>query len=482
MDRLPMSALPEGPISARRGPAIIFSLITLFAAYLLLSSTGHAGGLTLSAVSSLTEILPAGGDSRAALDDFWTNAAGKGGAAVSVTALLDPAEVELFYTSCKQLERSVIECTTRAIERNPRNAVAYFLRGLAKHAQNDFDGAIADFSVVIQLEPQADIAYFNRGRAKADKKDHEGAIADYTMAIRLNPAYSASYLRRGFARQNKQDHDGAMADYNMAIQLNPEEKLAYFNRALIKNSKGDSNGAAADYTKVIQLDPKNQKAYLNRGTIKAVEGDHDGAIADYDAAIGLNPKDNAAFAYRGDAKAVRGDFDGAFADYAKALELNPKTPSVYWVRGYLRYDLRSWTEALADFRKTAELLPGVAGPRLWIWLTRSRLGEQEAATVELRQYMQRPLGRKSGPWFLKVTDFLSDELSLEDLLKASASADPKTEGIQRSASYFLAGNKRLLAGDKAGALDLLKTCVTIGPKSSPYAKRAAAELIAMGIR
>jgi len=41
-----------------------------------------------------------------------------------------------------------------ALEVNPKDAAAYYNRGIAKLDKGDFDGAIADYNRVIELDPK----------------------------------------------------------------------------------------------------------------------------------------------------------------------------------------------------------------------------------------------------------------------------------------------------------------------------------------
>ena len=52
-----------------------------------------------------------------------------------------------------------------AIKLAPGLAFAYFERGTAYHAVDDFKHAIADYSEAIRLDPKEPIAYINRGMA-----------------------------------------------------------------------------------------------------------------------------------------------------------------------------------------------------------------------------------------------------------------------------------------------------------------------------
>ena len=65
-----------------------------------------------------------------------------------------------------------------------------FNSGVDKYEQGDYQGAIADFTKVIEIDPQSADAYHNRGTAKDDLEDYQGAIADYTKAIEINPQFA----------------------------------------------------------------------------------------------------------------------------------------------------------------------------------------------------------------------------------------------------------------------------------------------------
>jgi len=58
--------------------------------------------------------------------------------------------------------------------------------------------------------------YFNSGFDKYNQQDYKGAIQDYTKAIELNPNYTDAYHNRGVAKGYLQDYRGEIQDYNKA--------------------------------------------------------------------------------------------------------------------------------------------------------------------------------------------------------------------------------------------------------------------------
>jgi tetratricopeptide (TPR) repeat protein len=64
----------------------------------------------------------------------------------------------------------------------------YFDRmGLVKERSGDYKGAIADYNRAIELNPKFAVAYDDRASAKGLAGDNEGALADCNKAIELNP-------------------------------------------------------------------------------------------------------------------------------------------------------------------------------------------------------------------------------------------------------------------------------------------------------
>jgi tetratricopeptide (TPR) repeat protein len=92
-----------------------------------------------------------------------------------------------YKTDCrdgKDVELKISSCTT-LIEREIKNAVAYYNRASAYQTKGDLDRAIADYDQAITLKPDYAAAYENRARVFASKGDYTRAVADVTKAGEL---------------------------------------------------------------------------------------------------------------------------------------------------------------------------------------------------------------------------------------------------------------------------------------------------------
>jgi tetratricopeptide (TPR) repeat protein len=109
---------------------------------------------------------------------------------------------------------------------------AYKFLGNAWFDKGDYDRAIAEYTKAIEIDPRFAVAYYNRGLAWGKKGDYDRAIAEYTKAIELDPEHADAYNNRGIAWVKKGEYDKAITDWTKAIELDPTDAVPYYNRGL----------------------------------------------------------------------------------------------------------------------------------------------------------------------------------------------------------------------------------------------------------
>jgi tetratricopeptide (TPR) repeat protein len=291
---------------------------------------------------------------------------------------------------------------TRAIDLDPRFAVAYNNRCFALIIKGETDRAIADCTRAIDLDPRFAIAYSNRGAAWQKKREFDRAIADFNEAIRLKPTFAYCYYQRGDAWRAKRDRDAAIRDYSEAIRLDPKTADAYFGRAAMRWEKGDFDGALADLRRNLQLKPANPFAHRLVGQILHEKNDLEGAIRELIEAIRLKPDYALAYRARGWAWTAKGDRDAAIRDYdeairlyGEAIRLNPRSADDYFGRAWTRHERGDNDGALADYRIFLQLQPATPVAHCNVGMILRATGDLEAALREFseairldRQYIQ----------------------------------------------------------------------------------------------
>jgi tetratricopeptide (TPR) repeat protein len=149
---------------------------------------------------------------------------------------------------------SLLISISTAQSQNLTSASEYSQRGISRFEKNDLDGAIADFTKVIELNGESlEFCYYFRALAHYRKGNPELAIADLSKAITIK-ADPRFYDDRGNLLARQGELDRAMADLNKAVEIAPQYAKAYGDRALVKLMRGEDTDAEADFKKCFALD------------------------------------------------------------------------------------------------------------------------------------------------------------------------------------------------------------------------------------
>lgn len=232
-----------------------------------------------------------------------------------------------------------------------------------KHS--DYEEAILYYSKAIKLKSDFALAYLQRGFAKNYLKQYEDAISDFDIAIELKSKLEddllgkvnleQAYWNRGKTFSILNEYQKALNDYNEVINLNNDFTIAYIERAYTKIALKDYKGAILDCNKAIELDNNNSDAYYNRAIAKGHLMQPQAAISDFDQVLKINPVDCVSLCERAKSKSNLGDFKGALMDCNEALEIDSSFHFAYLVKGISEFNLEKYDEAYNDWIKAYEL-------------------------------------------------------------------------------------------------------------------------------
>lgn len=370
---------------------------------------------------------------------------------------------------------------SKAILINPKNAAAFNIRGLVKSSLGTKDRAeaIADFDKAIEINPKFIKPYFNRGSSKSDQGDYNGAIADFTKVLEFEPNNILALELRSSAFISKYQGGTSLEGIDDLVKLSkllPNEKKYYrLIEYLILNSAypygyadtfkayiainpnspegylglARSQGsveryldidiekiaehwktAENAYLKYIELNPNviepyielfdlyfdkarspvnakvmavrtstkfpnDARSYILSGRIAESNGDWATAVKEFSRAIELNPKLSLAYRRRSNAYSGLKNDDKAIADLNKAIETDPKNGSAYLDRGNFNSKYKKYTEAISDFTEADKLKETCAKTYRGLLYT-SLANERKEAS-------------KTGNFLAAERDFLADD-------------------------------------------------------------------------
>jgi tetratricopeptide (TPR) repeat protein len=204
---------------------------------------------------------------------------------------------------------------------NALSAIDWFERGLASSTAGKYQEAIEAYSKAIELDPKDAMAYVARGFAYDNLGDDRQGIKDYDRAIELDPKLAVAYFARGVAYDNLEDYRQAIRDFDRAIELNLKDAVTYSSRGSAYGKLRNYRQAIRDYDRAIELNPKFAEAFSNRGFAYGHLEDYRQAIWDFDRAIELDPKFAGAFAGLGGVYAILGNTEQAIKNLTIAARL-----------------------------------------------------------------------------------------------------------------------------------------------------------------
>ena len=200
--------------------------------------------------------------------------------------------------SNKKLYDHVINDYSRIIEKTPKYARVYDLRGSTYFKIGKYSLAIKDYNTAIAIDSKFTEAYINRGIAYVGKSQYELAIQDYQKAIELDPSFDLAYVNLGFIYEVQKLYEQAIKNYTSALDINSKNAEAYYNRGNVRHNLGRYDLAIEDYNKAIEIKPGAAVLYSRRGYVHLVELGHEikgcldlqkacklGECENYDAAV-----------------------------------------------------------------------------------------------------------------------------------------------------------------------------------------------------
>lgn len=134
---------------------------------------------------------------------------------------------------------------------------------------------------------------YQKGVQQLESEDYDGAIATFQSLIQLQPSAAPFYnllgichLRQGISAVK------AIQAFEQALSIDPNFADAHFNLASVYMGPGDDKSLAEEhYKKSIALDPSNPRAYFGLAWLELMEHQDASAAADYfEKCIALAPE------------------------------------------------------------------------------------------------------------------------------------------------------------------------------------------------
>jgi tetratricopeptide (TPR) repeat protein len=254
-----------------------------------------------------------------------------------------------YYYLQGDFERA-IRYYNQEIEREPQNPNHYLARAACYLNILQKEKAIPDLERALNLNPKSALALQLRGEIYAMEKDFDTALDLFARAQEINPNWAVPYFDRGSVLLDKKELLLALNEFNKAISLSPQMWLFYLVRSIVYFRRGNLEMAHKDQDQALRLSEKESLSMTELNTV-IYEDCLDWAEDYYARALSKQPYSGYAYQGRADAYRVNNQHEKAIADYSRAIDLIPKEPLLYLRRGKSYSAFNEREKAIADFQK-----------------------------------------------------------------------------------------------------------------------------------
>lgn len=166
----------------------------------------------------------------------------------------------------------------------------FFDKGVLLFKQGHYEGAVEQFSKLIEIAPNNADAYKNRGASYMKLEQFDTALADFEKAKELFPELKGLYSNLGVVCYYKKEYEKAIQYYDIELEMAPDNHIAHFNRALCLVELRRDGEALDAIEKTLELKPNFYWALCYRGDLLTRSGDLVRAAESYEAALRQDPR------------------------------------------------------------------------------------------------------------------------------------------------------------------------------------------------
>jgi tetratricopeptide (TPR) repeat protein len=211
--------------------------------------------------------------------------------------------------------QKAIQFFKEAIEKDPKNTMAWNGLGYCHVGLNNPAAAIKAYQEAVKTNPTDETLYFILGDYYLKLGRNQEAIESYQQVIRIKPDFEAAHFRLGiiYSQLGRLD-DGAKA-FNTVIRINPEAAPAYFNVGIAYTKLGRYQDAIEAHKEGLRINPNFAPAHNNLGVIYGKLGETAAEMNAYKEAIRIDPDYAAAHYNLGNALLKNGHKAAALDEY-----------------------------------------------------------------------------------------------------------------------------------------------------------------------
>ena len=182
-----------------------------------------------------------------------------------------------------------IEYYSKCLELDPKNAVAWFAKGLALHGLGRYEEAIRCYDKALDIDPKGAVAWNSKGFALHELGRYEEAIRCYDRALDIDPKNADAQVGKGIALVWLGRYKEAIRCYDKALDIDPKKEVAWNSKGFTLGMLGRHEEAIRCFDKALDINPKDADVWYNKGIALGNLGRYEEAIRCFDRALEIDP-------------------------------------------------------------------------------------------------------------------------------------------------------------------------------------------------
>lgn len=380
---------------------------------------------------------------------------------LSLLAEENPQAAEQALPICQRVADSGLVSGSNLAAAHTNVGTAYYFLG-------NYPSAIAEYDRAIDVNPDDASALYMRGTAYHLSKEFAKAIADLNRAISIEPKNASFLSMRGLAYYGLKNFEMAEEDFGRSIEVMPEYVLYYYRRAKARAERGKYDATLEDLNQAIAIEPDYEAALHFRGIIYLRINRLDEALRDFNRILELNPESWDGFYFRAQTYMMMGRFAESLVELNKVMSLTPGNTDVRGEVGKVLFLLERYEEAAVELSHVAA--DDTYG-QLYLALAQEHLGEPG-----FKNLGQKIAGTEKLTWPILLGKYFvgaTDKEAIDYYSRVGKIGQPMNGACE--ASFFL-GEHALVQHDNQNATANFEKALELCAVESIYYVASAARL------
>ncbi len=246
-------------------------------------------------------------------------------------------------------------------------ASQYMTAGRVYRQQENYDKAIEQFNLQLEMVPQDADALWEIGLTYVYKEDYEEACKYIDKVKKISPDKEIFETKKGvlwlvyynagiFANQDK-DFELAKQRFTQASEFEPDSVSTYMNLAIVYSNLEKEDSALVCYKRAIEIAPDNVEAHRNIGIEYKNIKEYDLAIEHFKKALDVESENADILYLLGVCHYLKENYKEAEITFLHTIECDSTLEDAYFNLGAIFVKEKKYDKGIELFKKVIEFKP-----------------------------------------------------------------------------------------------------------------------------